>query len=48
VNLEGLAGGQVLSDLYGWEGIEDSSDSLYDALRELIAASGVELQSLVP
>ena len=45
--LEILDGGKVLKDLYGWDGIFERSDYLYDPLREVIDASGVEIESLV-
>ena len=45
--LEVFDGGNVLSDLYGWSGIYERGDYLYDPLREVIKASGVDLESLV-
>ena len=45
--LEVFDGGQVLNDLYGWSGIYERGDYLYDPLREVINASGVDLESLV-
>lgn len=45
--LEIFDGGRVLKDLYGWDGIFERGDYLYDPLREVINASGVELESLV-
>lgn len=46
-DLELFNAGQVLDDLYGWEGIRKTGDALYDPLRELIEASGVEVESLL-
>jgi phosphonate transport system substrate-binding protein len=45
--LEIFEGGNVLKDLYGWDGIFERGDYLYDPLREVINASGVELESLI-
>ena len=45
--LEILDGGTILKDLYGWDGIFERGDYLYDPLREVIDASGVELESLI-
>ena len=44
--LEIFDGGKVLNDLYGWDGIFERGDYLYDPLREVIIASGVDIQSL--
>ncbi len=44
--LEIFDGGKVLKDLYGWDGIFERGDYLYDPLREVIIASGVDIQSL--
>jgi len=45
--LEIFDGGRVLKDLYGWDGIFERGDYLYDPLRKVISASGVGLESLV-
>lgn len=46
--LEIFNAGQILNDLYGWARIFERADNLYDPLRELINASGVEIESLIP
>lgn len=46
--LEIFDGGRVLRDLYAWEGIFERGDYLYDPLREVISAAGVEIEPLVP
>jgi len=45
--LEIFEGGAVLKDLYGWDGIYERGDYLFDPLREAINASGVEIESLI-
>ncbi|MGB2964036.1 MAG: PhnD/SsuA/transferrin family substrate-binding protein [Anaerolineales bacterium] len=40
-------GGQILLDLFNWDGLFERGDYLYDNLRETIAVSGVSLESLV-
>jgi phosphonate transport system substrate-binding protein len=47
-NLEVINAGQILDDLYGWEGIQESDDALYAPLRRLIDASGVDIESFMP
>lgn len=39
--------GRVLNDLYAWSGVLLSGDDLFDPLRELIDAAGVEVETLV-
>jgi phosphonate transport system substrate-binding protein len=46
--LEGLNAGQIIMDMYGWQGFLERHDYLYDPMRELIEASGVPVESLVP
>ena len=40
-------GNQILNDLYGVEGFEESSDSDYNVLREMIKATDSELEKLI-
>jgi len=46
--LEILSAGQLIMDMYGWQGFLERHDYLYDPMRELITASGVPIESLVP
>ncbi len=46
--LEIFNAGQIITDLYSWEGFLERHDYLFDPLRELIDASGVDIESLVP
>ena len=45
--IELYQGGQVLLDLFNWDGLFERGDYLFDNLRETITASGVTLESLV-
>lgn len=47
-NLESINEGQVLNDLYGCEGFQETDDAFYDQMRMLINAAGVDIESLVP
>jgi phosphonate transport system substrate-binding protein len=46
--LETLNAGQIITDLNSWNRFLERHDYLYDPLRELIDAAGVDVESLVP
>jgi phosphonate transport system substrate-binding protein len=43
-----LNGGKIIEDMYGWQGFFDRQDYLFDPLRTLITAAGVEVETLIP
>ena len=46
--LELFEGGRYIQDIYGWDGLYERGSYLFDPLREVISASGVEVKSLIP
>ena len=46
--IEGLNAGQLIMDMSAWDGLLERHDYLYDPMRELIEASGVPVETLVP